>query len=83
MADTDRHLTAAIARKLRDCAGADPDVTARELVLIVKVHGYRHVIIPPPERHGGGPPGPGVATLLAEARAACEASPVKTTEEAT
>lgn len=65
MGDADRELAAAFARKLADCAAADPDVTARELVAIAKGRGYRHVIIPPPPPDGPGLPDPDGRELAA------------------
>jgi hypothetical protein len=62
MADLDRPLAAAIARKLRDCGTANPDVVAVEIIAIVRGQGWRPVsVLPLPDWKAprtGGPPDP-------------------------
>ena len=73
MTDADRDLAAAIARKLSDCGTAEPDAAAREVIAIIRGHGWRHVIVPPPAPRGSGlPEDPGVADLVARTRAQLE-----------
>lgn len=70
MAEPDRGTAAALARKLRDAAGADPDILAAEIMAIIRGRGYRLVIQQPEDwKHGGSAPdGPG-RRALARARA--------------
>ena len=44
----DREAVSALARLLRDSGTANPDAVALEVIAVLKGHGWRQVIEPPP-----------------------------------